>query len=256
MKLQDWLAEQPFTLAMSSGFFSFFAHAGMLTALIEQGLQPSKITGSSAGALVGGCFASGCTVDELKAELFSLQQADFWDPGLGFGLLKGELFRGRVSALCKVDRVEQCEIPFRASVFNLGSWDTEVITQGSLSKAIAASCAFPFLFQPVVLGGARYLDGGIKDRPGLQGTERGERVFYHHISSRSPWRRKNSPALRIPEADNMQAITISELPRVSPSKLEQGPIAFERAYQQTRELLKRSLTPNNSGAQEPLRVSR
>lgn len=237
MRLQDWLAEQPFTLSMSSGFFSFFAHAGMLTALIETGLQPSKITGSSAGALVGGCYASGCTVDELKAELFSLQRTDFWDPGFGFGLLKGELFRRRVAAICKVDRVEQCVTPFHASVFNLGRWDTEVMKKGNLSDAIAASCAFPFLFQPVAVDGARYLDGGIKDRPGLMGTAPGERVFYHHISSRSPWRRRNSPALRIPEAENMQAITISELPRVSPSKLEQGPKAFERAYQQTKILL-------------------
>ncbi len=76
MNLHDWLAEQPFTLSMSSGFFGFFAHAGMLTALTEQGLKPSKITGASAGALVGGCYASGCSIAELKAELFSLQRAD------------------------------------------------------------------------------------------------------------------------------------------------------------------------------------
>ena len=73
MKLYDWLEEQPFTLSMSSGFFSFFAHAGMLAALVDRGLKPAKLTGSSAGALVGGCYASGCSIDELKEQLFEKQ---------------------------------------------------------------------------------------------------------------------------------------------------------------------------------------
>ncbi|OUR86974.1 patatin [Gammaproteobacteria bacterium 42_54_T18] len=242
MKLYDWLEEQPFTLSMSSGFFSFFAHTGMLAALVDHGLKPGKLTGSSAGALVGGCYASGCSIDELKAQLFALQRDDFWDPGFGLGLLKGDLFRAQIRNICKVSNVEECPIPFRASAFNLGLWDTEVIDQGCLTQAIAASCAFPFLFQPVPLNGARYLDGGIKDRPGLQGTQPGERIFYHHIGSRSPWRRRNSPALQIPQAENMQAITISDLPRVGPNKLQNGVAAYEYAYAQTGELLQQTIT--------------
>jgi len=48
--LGDWLAERPFALAMSSGFFAFFAHTGMLAALLERGLVPRMVAGSSAGA--------------------------------------------------------------------------------------------------------------------------------------------------------------------------------------------------------------
>ncbi len=247
MKLYDWLEEQPFTLSMSSGFFSFFAHAGMLAALVDQGLKPAKLTGSSAGALVGGCYASGCSIDELKTQLFALQRDDFWDPGLGLGLLKGGLFRGQIRNICKVPNVEECPIPFRVSAFNLETWDTDVIDQGCLTHAIAASCAFPFLFQPVALNGARYLDGGIKDRPGLQGTQPGERILYHHIGSKSPWRRKNSPALQIPQAENMQAITIDGLPRVGPNKLHHGVAAFDYAYDQAGELLQKMITTNNYG---------
>lgn len=241
MKLYDWLEEQPFTLSMSSGFFSFFAHAGMLAALVDRGLKPAKLTGSSAGALVGGCYASGCSIDELKEQLFALQREDFWDPGVGLGLLKGDLFRRQIRNICNVSNVEECPIPFRVSVFNLASWGTEVIDQGCLTHAIAASCAFPFLFQPVALNGARYLDGGIKDRPGLQGTQPGERILYHHISSKSPWRRKNSPALRIPRAENMQTITISGLPRVGPNTLQYGVPAFDYAYAQTSGLLQQTV---------------
>ena len=196
---------------------------------------------------MGGCYASGCSIDELKTQLFALQRGDFWDPGLGLGLLKGDLFRGQIRNICKVPNVEECPIPFNVSAFNLKTWDTEVINQGCLTHAIAASCAFPFLFQPVALNGVRYLDGGIKDRPGLQGTQPGERIFYHHIGSKSPWRRKNSPALQIPQAENMQAITINGLPRVGPNKLHHGVAAFDYAYDQTGELLQKMVTTNNYG---------
>ena len=51
--LAEWLADRPFTLAMSSGFFGFFAHFGTLRALLDHGLSPARFCGSSAGALVG-----------------------------------------------------------------------------------------------------------------------------------------------------------------------------------------------------------
>ena len=227
MKLYDWLEEQPFTLSMSSGFFSFFAHAGMLAALVDHGLKPAKLTGSSAGALVGGCYASGCSVDELKTQLFALQRDDFWDPGLGLGLLKGDLFRDQVRNICKVSNVEECPIPFRVSAFNLGLWDTEVIDRGCLTHAIAASCAVSVFISACSIKWWPYP---------------GERIFYHHIGSRSPWRRKNSPALQMPQVENMQTITISGLPRVGPNKLQNGVIAFEYAYDQTGELLQQTIT--------------
>ena len=89
MTLQDWLSQEPFTLTLSSGFFSFFAHTGMLAALEEQDLLPQRVTGSSAGALVAACWASGLSTAELKNILFELKRSDFWDPGFGWGLLKG-----------------------------------------------------------------------------------------------------------------------------------------------------------------------
>ena len=44
------LDARPFALAMSSGFFGFFAHAGVLCALDEAGLRPIRLSGSGAGA--------------------------------------------------------------------------------------------------------------------------------------------------------------------------------------------------------------
>ncbi|MGB1581430.1 MAG: patatin-like phospholipase family protein, partial [Nevskiales bacterium] len=57
--LREWLSESAFGLTMSSGFFGFFAHSGMLSALEDEGLTPARLSGSSAGALTAALWASG-----------------------------------------------------------------------------------------------------------------------------------------------------------------------------------------------------
>jgi NTE family protein len=97
--LEDWLREAPFALAMSSGFFGFFAHVGVLTVLEERGLVPSRASGSSAGALVGGAWASGVSADAIANAVLGLRRESFWDPYFGPGLLRGRLFRGLLDSL-------------------------------------------------------------------------------------------------------------------------------------------------------------
>lgn len=237
MSLASWLKREPFTLTMSSGFFGFYVHAGMLAALLEQGLAPAKITGSSAGALVGACWASGLEMPDIKAALFSLQRDDFWDPALGLGLLKGVSFRAKLAEFLKVDQFEDCRVPLALSAFDLRSRQTIVLQKGDLVPAIYASCAFPFLFHPYRINNSYCMDGGILDRPGLAGVLEGERVLYHHISSKSPWRSKTSKALQIPYRENLRAVALADMPRVGPNQLDKGPVAFDAAYRKMREML-------------------
>ncbi|HLL21624.1 MAG TPA: patatin-like phospholipase family protein, partial [Kofleriaceae bacterium] len=111
--LGDWLARAPFGLAMSSGFFSFFAHTGMLSALVARGLAPAHVAGSSAGALVGGAYAAGLAPDELARVLGSLERAQFWDPTVGAGLLAGKKFDRLLREILPVARFEELPLPAR-----------------------------------------------------------------------------------------------------------------------------------------------
>jgi len=72
--LREWLREGPFTLAMSSGFFGFYAHAGALSALLDAGLSPAALSGSSAGALVTGLYAGGVSPDAMRDTLARLRR--------------------------------------------------------------------------------------------------------------------------------------------------------------------------------------
>jgi NTE family protein len=226
---------------MSSGFFAFFAHTGFLSVLEAEGLLPSRLSGSSAGALVGGLFASGLSTAILEERLLALRREDFWDPTFGPGLLRGQRFVTKVRDLLVNDSFEACRIPVSVSVFHLRTRTTRIVDKGALAPALCASCAVPGLFHPVRIEGTRYWDGGVLDRPGLQGLAdheaAGGRVLFHHIESRSPWRRKDSEALTIPKRDNVVTVVLTDLPRSGPFKLDAGRAALGIARDKMRRAL-------------------
>jgi NTE family protein len=244
--LRDWLAERPFTLVMSSGFFGFYAHAGVVSVLEEQGLRPARIAGSSAGALVGALWGAGIPAERIREELLGLRRKDFWDLAPGLGLLRGRLFRALLARVLPVRTFEESPVPLALSVWDLFARRTVVLDRGELAPAIHASCALPVLFHPVRLGGRLYADGGIADRPGFAGVSEGERVLYHHLSSRSPWRRKGSPALRVPARRELETIALQGLPRLGPFRLALGREAMERAVEGAREALDHPVTEDRA----------
>lgn len=247
--LRQWLQVEPFTLSMSAGFFAFFAHCGVVSVLEDEGLFPAEVTGASSGAMIGAAWASGCSAQLLRDFSFSLRKADFWDPGWGLGLLKGDRFRRITAQICRVGRLEECAIPVAISVYDVLARETMALRKGPIQDVISASAAMPLFFQPVRINGRLYSDGGIYDRPGLISVENGRRVFYHHIASRSPWRRKNSSALKVPQRNNMTALVVQNLTRANPNRLENGRFAFAQARESMQKALDQVVTPVISPSQ-------
>jgi NTE family protein len=246
--LGEWLDEGPFTLGLSSGFFGFFAHAGVLAALEEQGLRPAALAGSSAGALVAGCWAAGLDAHALTARLATLRTEEFWDPAPAFGLLELGLVRvGKFAAtlrsLIGEARFAATRAPLAISTFDVLARRTFVLDRGPLVPAIVASCSVPLLFQPVRHEGRLLSDGGIADRPGLAGVSPGVRVLHHHLASRSPWRRPGDPALAPPSRPNLVALVLRDLPRSGPHRLEAGVRAMALAHDAAKVALDAPLGP-------------
>lgn len=239
--LREWLAEGPFALGMSSGFFGFYAHCGVLSVLEEEGLLPERVAGSSAGALVTGAWAAGIDARDLAEELRGLRREDFWDPAPGPGLLRGRLFRRRLERLLPVRDLADGRVPAAVSVYDVLRRRVRVLSEGPAAPALHASCAVPLMFHPVRHAGGLLVDGGVRDRPGLTGLGDHPRVLFHHLASRSPWRRRDSEALRIPRRDGLVTLVVDPLPRVGPFKLHLGPVAFETARRATREALSRAI---------------
>jgi NTE family protein len=168
MLLVDILQVEEYALCMSSGFFRFYAHMGVLNALEENNcLRVKSCSGASAGALVTGFLASGMKPSEMPEKVFAIKRCDMWDVGFGLGLLKGQLFQEILEKNLKVKTFEECSIPLGVTAYDVLGMKTNCLTSGDIATAIRASCTFPGLFQPVLIDEKLHIDGGVFDDGGL-----------------------------------------------------------------------------------------
>jgi NTE family protein len=248
-----WLAAEPFTLAMSSGFFGFFAHCGFLWALEERGILPQRIRGSSAGALIGGLWAAGLPARDIARELLQLSRPDFWDPRplRGVGLLHGQRFDALLRQLLPVHDFAHCRVKLHVSTFDVRERRTRIVESGDLASTLRASCAVPLMFQPVALDGRPHLDGGIADRSGVSHAPAGERIFYHHLVPNSFWRRKRAASSQVPARANLLGWIVPDLPRVTPFHLPRGRQALERARDYTHAALDAAVATDGGRGRRP-----
>lgn len=242
--LRDWLASQPFTLAMSSGLFGFYAHAGVACALDAAGLTPARASGSSAGAMVTAAWAGGLSPAELAERLLKLEFGDFFDPRWGRARSTSALFRRVLQQLIPASTFDECRFPLRVSVFDVGTRRTQVVDSGELLPVVHASCAVPGLLPPVMHEGRVWIDGGVLDRPGLSGVAPSERVFYHHLTSRVPFATLRDVFGRsVPNPrSGMVALELATLPRSDPFRIAAGRRALELARKATETALDRPVT--------------
>ncbi len=237
---KTWLAERPFTLSLSAGFFGFFAHTGFLKALEEANIRPRRITGASAGALAGGLWASGVQAEQIRERLCMLTRREFWDPGLPLGgFLKGKKFSALLADLLpKQASFSDMRIPFEAMAYDVMRRCTIVLKDGGVESAIRASCAVPGMFRPVSRQGRLLVDGGVKDRSALSSVEQQERVLLHYLPSTSIWSRGHSQEKSAaPSRKNGKTVVLLNLPRVSPFRLSFGAAAYAQAYEAMRSWL-------------------
>ncbi|HEY8279975.1 MAG TPA: patatin-like phospholipase family protein [Bdellovibrionota bacterium] len=239
--LRNWLQQGPFTLALSSSFFGYYAHSGAAEALLGSGHIPGKITGSSAGALVGGALCSGLSPEATRDLLFGIRREDFWDPFPGLGYLRGRKFLGVLERHFVPD-FAGAKIPLEVAVFDLLRCRTRFLSQGSLPQAIVASCAVPLLFHPVRIDGKLYIDGGVFHKSGMKPGLPEERVLCVFLQSKGL-----SDAYELGRSlgrvgREQRVLRLKNLPRVHYNSLETGKQAHAEALARVRAALDRELS--------------
>jgi NTE family protein len=168
-------------LALGGGGARGLAHIVLLEALDELGLRPSRIVGTSIGAVVGAAYASGISGRDLRAHVLGLVRdkpgamarvlkarvgrlADLFNGNMGHPImLDGELLLDMFWPEKVPDRFEQLAIPFEAVATDYIGRRAAVIDTGPLAPAVAASMAIPGLIQPVEMDGLVLVDGGVVD---------------------------------------------------------------------------------------------
>jgi NTE family protein len=161
--------KQDFTvgLALGAGAAKGFAHIGVLKALEEAGIRVDMIAGSSMGAIIGGGYASGLTIEELSDVALNsdwLDVLNLLDPVFPTrGFIDGQKIKIFLDELYKQKNIEDLNIPFSATTVDILKGDLYVINKGSLANAARASSSIPIIFNPLANGDRVLVDGGMID---------------------------------------------------------------------------------------------
>jgi NTE family protein len=146
----------------------------MLKALLEQGISPDVIVGTSIGAL-NGAFIAADPRPETATRLESLWRDMVAGEVFSGGLLKraGTLAKTRthlhafgplrrmLRESLPVERIEDLAVPFQCVAASIERAAEHWFTEGPLADAVLASCAVPGLLAPVRIGDEHFLDGGL-----------------------------------------------------------------------------------------------
>jgi NTE family protein len=153
-------------LVLGGGAARGFAHIGVIKALEAQGIVPDMVVGTSAGSLVGALYAAGnngFALQKLAMEMDEAAISDWSVPlfSQSSGVLKGEAVQLYVNRAVQNQPIEKLKIPFGAVATDLHTGQAILFRRGNTGAAVRASSAVPGLFQPVKIGTATYVDGGL-----------------------------------------------------------------------------------------------
>ena len=151
-------------LALSGGAARGIAHVGVLKVFAEHGIHVDYVAGTSAGALVGGAFASGMPLEEIEKVGRSLRWRDLGRVTVSrLGVQSNAIMEDYIRARFPVTRFEELPTPFAAVACDLRTGGAVVMRdEGDVAFAIRASCAVPGWYVPVTdERGRQLVDGGL-----------------------------------------------------------------------------------------------
>ena len=149
-------------LALGGGASKGFAHIGITKVLKENNIPIKIVTGTSAGSIVGSMYASGMSPDRLELEAEILGKTDLVDLTLSTsGFIKGEKLQNYINRKVGNRPMQQFPIKFAAVATDFESGKPVVFNVGNAGQAVRASASIPNVFQPVVIGSRKYVDGGL-----------------------------------------------------------------------------------------------
>lgn len=181
-------------LVLSGGGAKGFAHIGILRAIEEAQLPIDYIGGTSMGALVGGLYAMGVSIDEIEhivsitdwnavlGDKVSRDKMRFDDKILNdenFAFVKfkgtdfyppesysqGQQIRNILHYFAlkyqQDINFKTLPIPFYCVATNIENGNTELLESGDIAESLRASMSIPSIFKPVTLDNKLLVDGGL-----------------------------------------------------------------------------------------------
>ncbi len=198
---------------------------GMLQALLEKGIRPDFLVGTSVGAINAAWVAGRPDHDGI------LELADIWlglrrrnvfpiSPltsaagllGRSNHFIPNQNLRLILERYVPFKRIEEAAVPLHVVATDLKSGRAAVLTSGPAIPALLASCAIPGVFPPVTIGRREYVDGGVANHtPITVAIETGATEIYV-LPVGYPWLNR--------EPTNALGMALNALARIVEQKLD------------------------------------
>ncbi len=177
------------------------SQVGMLRALIERGILPDAVVGTSVGALNGAVIATTPTldgVDRLTDVWCSLRTGEIFPGGKlarawnvlsrDDHLFGNEGLQAIIERAAPAPAFEQTVVPLRVMATDLHTAEEVVFAAGSVAAALLASCALPGIYPPVEHDGRTLIDGAVTNAVPISHALAGrvERIFVLDVSGGGP----------------------------------------------------------------------
>ncbi|MCB4797706.1 patatin-like phospholipase family protein [Neotamlana laminarinivorans] len=162
MKLNKQIEGKKIGIVLSGGGVKGVAHVGILKALLENNIEPSVISGSSAGAIVGALYANGTSPEDMvlffkDTPLFKYSHFTINKPGL----FDTDKYLNSFQKYFPNNAFEALKKQLYVCTTNLQTGEPHFFSKGELLKPVLASAALPPVFSPVNLNNELHADGGI-----------------------------------------------------------------------------------------------
>jgi NTE family protein len=149
-------------LALSGGAVRGIAHIAVLEVLEEEGFPISAIAGTSAGSIVGALYAAGMPLSQIKRILLTAKWKDLLKLTIPKkGLISSEGIYRFMDEILPVKKFSDLLIPYAAVATDLHTGEKVSIMNGSVAKAVQASCSLPVIFTPTEINRKPLIDGGV-----------------------------------------------------------------------------------------------
>jgi NTE family protein len=158
------MARPKIGLALGGGVARGWAHIGVLRALLELGIEPDIVCGTSVGALAGGAYLSGHldSLEEWARGLTKRRMLGYLDMRFGgSGILGGKRLEKLMNEYFGDLNIQDLDRQFVAVTGELATGHEIWVRQGPLVQAIRASYALPGVFSPVKINDRWLIDGAL-----------------------------------------------------------------------------------------------
>jgi NTE family protein len=182
---------------LGGGGGPFGAHeVGMLRALVERGITPDLVLGTSVGAINGVAFAADPGpggIERLIGLWADMDRGDVFSEGLlgrvatlartRTHLHDNGPLRALLTEALPVGTIEELPVAFQCVAASIERACEHWFEDGPVVDAVLASAAVPGLLPPVEIAGEHYIDGGIVNSIPVSRAVRlgAERVFVLHV---------------------------------------------------------------------------